>query len=101
MAKLTSGKGWRLIPDELERPKAVSQPVQIKIRLERRRGKYVTVIAGLVSYGEPRMKRIAKELRSLCGAGGTVKNGNVEIQGDNVSVVENWLAEMKDKEYNG
>jgi translation initiation factor 1 len=44
-----------------------------------RNGKVVTVIRGLPARDlEPR----AAELKRLCGAGGTVADGAVEIQGD-------------------
>jgi translation initiation factor 1 len=44
-----------------------------------RRGKVVTVVRGLASAELP---GIATELKRLCGSGGTVKNGALEIQGD-------------------
>ena len=46
-----------------------------------RGGKVVTVIRGLPEHGSALDAR-ATELRRLCGAGGTVKGGAVEIQGD-------------------
>jgi translation initiation factor 1 len=46
-----------------------------------RAGKVVTVIHGLPERGAALDAR-ASELRRLCGAGGTVKDGTVEIQGD-------------------
>jgi translation initiation factor 1 len=54
-----------------------------RIAVERagRGGKTVTVIRGL---GEPgaALEALAGELRRLCGAGGAVKAGAVEVQGD-------------------
>jgi len=47
----------------------------------RRGGKVVTVIHGLPERGTALDAR-ASELRRLCGAGGTVKDNTVEIQGD-------------------
>jgi translation initiation factor 1 len=44
-----------------------------------RRGKVVTVVRGLMPAELP---GIATELKRLCGSGGTVKNGALEIQGD-------------------
>lgn len=41
----------------------------------------VTVIHGLRERGDG-LDALASELRRLCGAGGTVKDGVVEIQGD-------------------
>lgn len=62
-----------------------------KIRLEKRAGKVVTVIAGLHTYGTARLDAMARELKSTFGAGGTVKNGAIEIQGDKVASVKAWF----------
>jgi len=62
-----------------------------KIRLEKRAGKSVTVIAGLHTYGSNRLNAIAKELKTLLGAGGTVKNGTIEIQGDKAAAIKAWF----------
>lgn len=64
-----------------------------KIRLERRAGKLVTVIAGLHTYGSARLESIAGELKARLGAGGTVKNGAIEIQGDKVAAIRKWFKE--------
>ena len=55
----------------------------IRIFSERggRGGKVVTVIRGLPERG-PALDALAAELRRLCGAGGTVKDGAILIQGD-------------------
>jgi len=46
-----------------------------------RRGKAVTVVRGLpLDAGQ--LDDLARELKRLCGTGGTVKDGAVEIQGD-------------------
>jgi translation initiation factor 1 len=62
-----------------------------KIRLEKRAGKAVTVIAGLHTYGAARLDAIARELKSTLATGGTVKNGVIEIQGDKVVPVKAWF----------
>ena len=88
MAKMTSGKGWSLSSDEppkLSKKDNPQSPVP-KIRLEKRTGKVVTVIAGLHSYGSERLNAMAKELKSTLGTGGTVKNGMIAIQGDKASL---------------
>lgn len=46
-----------------------------------RKGKGVTLITGLPLSGEE-LKALAKELKARCGAGGAVKEGVIEIQGD-------------------
>jgi translation initiation factor 1 len=54
----------------------------IRIFRERggRNGKVVTVIRGLPA--GPALLDLAADLKRLCGAGGTVKDGGLEIQGD-------------------
>ena len=46
-----------------------------------RKGKTVTSVSG-VTLADDDLKDLAKELKQLCGTGGTLKNGIVEIQGD-------------------
>lgn len=58
-----------------------------KIRIEKRAGKTITVIAGLHTYGLARLEAIAKELKASLGTGGTVKDGKIEIQGDKVKEI--------------
>ena len=67
-----------------------SSPVA-KIRLEKRIGKAVTVVAGLHTYGAARLEGMAKEFKKLFGTGGTVKNGIIEIQGDRVQALKEWF----------
>jgi len=56
-------------------------PVRVGRETNGRGGKGVTVITGLrLSVAE--LEAIAGELKRRCGCGGTVKDGNVEIQGD-------------------
>ena len=47
-----------------------------------RGGKTVTVIKGFVGIGLPEKEQLAKAMQKTCGTGGTVKNGQIEIQGD-------------------
>jgi len=63
----------------------------LKIRMEKRGGKTVTLITGLHTYGADRLNAIAKELKSAFGTGGTVKNGIIEIQGDKTKLVMSWF----------
>ena len=47
-----------------------------------RGGKTVTVVKNFVGIGLPEKEKLAKEIQKACGAGGTVKDGQIEIQGD-------------------
>ena len=95
MAKMTGGEGWSLGPDDRSSPplkKENPASPKAKVRLERRMGKSVTVVSGLHTYGAERLNGIAKELKTLLGTGGTVKNGQIEIQGDQLKPVTAWFA---------
>ena len=91
--KATSGPGWSLSSDEKPAPEKKENPQSPKpqIRLEKRNGKLVTVIAGLHTYGAERLDKIARELKTSCGCGGTVKDGVIEIQGDKLIQVQAWF----------
>ena len=58
-----------------------------------RGGKTVTVIKGFVGIGLPEKEQLAKAMQKACGAGGTVKEGQIEIQGDNRAEVARILTE--------
>jgi translation initiation factor 1 len=56
-----------------------------------RGGKTVTVLTGFVGIGQAEKELLAKEMQRACGAGGTVKEGRIEIQGDQRDVVARIL----------
>ena len=60
-----------------------------------RGGKVVTVIRGL-SHDPPTLIALSKQLKTLCGAGGTVKDGVIELQGDHC---ERTIAALKSQAY--
>ncbi len=57
--------------------------VEIRRTTAGRGGKTVTVVSGFVGIGLPEKEQLAKAMRAACGCGGTVKDGQIEIQGDN------------------
>jgi translation initiation factor 1 len=58
-----------------------------------RGGKTVTVVTGFTGIGLPEKESLAKKMRAACGCGGTVKDGQIEIQGDQRETVAKILAE--------
>ena len=52
-----------------------------------RGGKTVTVVTGFTGISLAEKEHLAKEMQQACGAGGTVKEGRIEIQGDQREVV--------------
>ena len=58
-----------------------------------RGGKTVTVVKNFTGIGLPEKEQLAKTMQRACGAGGTVKNGQIEIQGDKREEVARILIE--------
>lgn len=47
-----------------------------------RGGKTVTVVTGFTGISQAEKEQLAREMQKTCGVGGTVKEGRIEIQGD-------------------
>lgn len=60
--------------------------VRVRREVGGRRGKTVTTISGVPS-DDDRLRELAADLKRLCGSGGSVKEGTIEIQGDHCTVV--------------
>ena len=67
--------------------------VDIKRTTAGRGGKTVTVVTGFVGIGLPEKESLAKKMRNACGCGGTVKDGEIEIQGDQRDKIAQILTE--------
>ena len=67
--------------------------VEIRRLTGGRGGKTVTAISGFVGIGEAEKLQLAKQMQKACGAGGTVKGGQIEIQGDKREVVAKILSD--------
>jgi translation initiation factor 1 len=63
-------------------PKKDRGRVDIKRQTAHRGGKTVTVVSGFLGMSLAEKERLATEIQKACGAGGTVKGGQIEIQGD-------------------
>lgn len=60
---------------------------------KQRGGKTVTLITGVPGDDET-LTTLAQQLKKLCGSGGTVKEGNIEIQGDHCDKVQAKLTAL-------
>ena len=67
--------------------------VRVRRETKGRKGKGVTTISGIPLELEE-IKKLAKLLKAKCGAGGSVKDGIIEIQGDHCEKV---ISELKKK----
>lgn len=58
-----------------------------------RGGKTVTLARGFTGIGLPEKEALCKKMRAAAGCGGTIKAGEIEIQGDQREVVARILRE--------
>ncbi len=66
----------------------------IKIYIEKRRyGKMVTIVEG-INANDIDINDLARQLKTKCASGGTVKDGNIELQGDHKKKVQEALIEQ-------
>jgi len=64
--------------------------VRIRRETSGRKGKGVTTISGL-EMSDSELKPLAKKLKELCGTGGCIKDGIIEIQGDHREKIRDTL----------
>jgi translation initiation factor 1 len=67
-------------PPEAAAPKSAAS-LDLRVRRERRRGKWCTVVAGLCD-DPAAQKELLKALRTGLGAGGGLSDGELVLQGD-------------------
>jgi translation initiation factor 1 len=69
---------------------ANEQFLNIKLDKKHRAGKVVTIVSGFVMK-EPEIEALSRQLKSFCGTGGTVKDKEIIIQGENRQKILQWL----------
>ena len=67
--------------------------VQVSRETKGRKGKGVTLIKGL-AIDAATLGLMSKKLKTMCGSGGTVKKGIIEIQGDHIERILDYLKEQ-------
>lgn len=76
--------------EEQETMAASEQKLKIRLDTKHRAGKAVTLVEGFIGTTYD-MEELGKKLKSFCGTGGSVKDGEIIVQGDNRDKVLQWL----------
>ena len=66
------------------------QKLKVKLETKHRGGKAVTLIEGFFGKEED-LQTLGKALKNFCGTGGSVKDGEIIIQGDQREKILQWL----------
>lgn len=83
---------FKLATDETahETASPAQQKLRVKLDTKHRAGKAVTLVEGFVGTASDAAE-LGKKLKSFCGTGGSVKECEIIVQGDNRDKVLTWL----------
>jgi translation initiation factor 1 len=69
---------------------AAQQKLRIRLDTKHRAGKAVTLITGFIGTAED-LEELGKKLKNFCGTGGSAKDAEIIVQGDQREKVMQWL----------
>lgn len=82
------------LPEEENKDVQSMEPAQQQLRIildtKHRAGKAVTLVYGFKGSNAP-LEELGRKLKSFCGTGGSVKDGEIIVQGDHREKVLQWL----------
>lgn len=91
--RISVGEGWTFnAASDVPAQKQISGRKIIRLRMERRKGKPTTILYDME--GVPDLKSLAKALKNLVSAGGTTKEGRIEIQGEHRDRLRVYLKDI-------
>jgi translation initiation factor 1 len=64
---------------------------RLSVRIEKRPSNRVATLVQNLPGGKDEARALARELKTALGAGGSLKDGILELQGDHKARVEAWL----------
>ncbi len=76
--------------EEMETLEPSKQKLRIRLDTKHRAGKAVTLIQDFIGTTAD-LEDLGKKLKSFCGTGGSVKDLEIIVQGDNREKIFNWL----------
>jgi translation initiation factor 1 len=77
--------------EDVETLPANQQKLRVVVDKKHRGGKVVTLITDFVGLQKD-AEELGKKLKTFCGTGGSAKDGEIIVQGDNVQKVKQWLS---------
>jgi translation initiation factor 1 len=75
-------------PEETPAPR--QQKLKVRLDTKQRAGKAVSLVQGFIGKKED-LEELGRQLRSHCGTGGSVKEGEIIVQGDQRDKITQWL----------
>lgn len=84
--------GFKFEPeqDDQDTLPPAQQVLRIKLDTKHRAGKAVTLITGFIGKVDD-LEELGKKLKTVCGTGGSAKDGEIIVQGDHRDKVLQWL----------
>ena len=76
--------------NDIETFTPAQQKLKIRLDTKQRAGKAVTLIEGFMGKDED-LQKLGKKLKTFCGTGGSAKEGEIIIQGDQREKALQWL----------
>ena len=89
----STNPGFKGFEEEAEQTVSLlpaEQKLKVRLETKHRAGKAVTLLEGF-SGSNTEKEEIGKKLKTFCGTGGSVKDGEILIQGDNRDKALQWL----------
>ena len=83
--------------DNVETVTASQQKLRVRLETKHRAGKAVTIVQGFIGRAED-LEELGKKLKNYCGTGGSVKDQEIIIQGDQRDKVVQWLLKNEYKQ---